>query len=94
MCTVDPRLSGHQAIRITDKWSNMFSMGGEVSSMHTTNAMNIINLVVRIIEGSNKWGSDNRGSTVIAIKYYVPAEYVKGHAAICKKDTLTLNTLP
>ena len=35
--------------------------------MHTTNAMNIINLVVRIIEGSDKRGSDNRGSTVQSI---------------------------
>ena len=32
--------------------------------MHT-NAMNIINLVVRVIKGSDKWGSDNQGSTII-----------------------------
>ena len=35
--------------------------------MHTTNAMNIVNLVVRIIEGSDKGGSDNRGSTVLIL---------------------------
>ena len=38
--------------------------------MHTTNAMNIINLVVRLIEGSDKWGSGNQGSTVINVGNY------------------------
>ena len=32
--------------------------------MHTTNAINITNLVVRIIEGSDKRGSDNLESTL------------------------------
>ena len=48
--TVDPRLS----IRITEYSDKFFNGRSNFYLMHTTSAMNIINLVVWIIEGSDK----------------------------------------
>ena len=51
LTTVDPQLSEHFGHQINsshlNNWRSKFYL------MHTTNAMNIINLAVRIIEGSD-----------------------------------------
>ena len=63
--------------------------------MHTTNAMNIINLVVRIIEGSDKCSSDNRGCTVLQSELKVSGSYFMTSNKLCMLTCLvhTVNPL-